>query len=305
MESWVRRTNTAAAILLILVAVICAVLSRSAPDIYLKFYVNETAVLSSRLGPKFGLSYLFAITLTVAAAIHAHHACRPFKLALALSNSNPRPLRIVYMYAVLPSIHACVLVGVARVQDAWCVIAAVLLMIQIVTHLWIVEVTRHKSIAAALTTGLNLVLYLAFWILVWVASTRENVVALALFCASVTLTVVTHVYIGCCSSPRAWTEDVVREIAFVACFVGIQLLCIVGWTASHSTLSKQTTSAVAWTVCGVYIMFVTYLATTAPKKVVVPCETIRPARIRIDDEDDEYSENNAADDEILQESSGY
>jgi len=295
MNSWVVRTNAAAAALLMVFAATCALLSRSAPDIYLKFYVNETSVFSSHLGNRFGLNYLFTITLSVAAAIHIYHACRPACLVDALRKTRSRPLRIVYLYAVLPAIHACVLVGVAKVQDAWCVIAAVLLMIEIVTHLWVVDVKQHKSVAAALATGLNLMLYVAFWMLVWIASTRENVVALALFCATIILTIILHVYIGFCLNSSRWTQDVVREIVFVACLVGIQLLCIVGWTVSHPSLSDRITRAVAGAVSGLYVVFVTYLVATAPTKYDEPCELLdntSQGESESDSEDDILNESN-------------
>jgi hypothetical protein len=290
MEQWVRRSNGAAALLLVICACVCSLLSRSVPAIYLKFFVNETSVFSSGLGPKFGLNSLFAITLSLAAAIHLYYAVYPRRLAVAIAAGGPRSLRILYLYTVLPSLHACVLVGVARIVNAWAIIAAVLLMIQVVTHIWIVDTAATKTLAPALAALMNLLLYISFWVLVWIASTEEVTMTLALFCATTFVTIGLHVYVGFCTFSLPWAHGVVREFVFMATFVGLQLLCIGGWTVSHPSLSTSISNQVAGAISGLYVVFVGFVVHTAPRKRDAP-----PFDILADDDDQAHAAAAAGD----------
>jgi len=241
---FLRELNVAAALLLLVVGIVCGVYTSDRGTVQLSFTVNNSNV---KTAPHvFSVGTVYAAMLGFSAAHHVMLAKWPGR-TLRYLRRGVHTDRWLAFAVVLPTTSVATVVGIAGVTDIFAVYAAVSIAVVLLFGLWLA--TQHEVWAAtrAVVALAAIALFLTFWLFVWAQTVRFTTPLLMYSMGTVIMLV---------ASVIMWHtihRAITREAILVNVSVGLQLGCAGIWAALHrSAAAASAPLAVFMTVVAIF-----------------------------------------------------
>jgi hypothetical protein len=279
VRRWVRETNLFAAFVLFLLCILATVFSSSGEHtVGLMLVANRTVVIETS---NLHVGAVFVGALSIQIVGHVVAACQSQAAAEAVLASEKLISKAAALVGSMPLMHAAVLVGVAHVIDAWAVFAIFALVLLVLCMLFVYE--RHDDLhgQTVLPVMLVMILYTAFWAMVWASGKRDmySTAQLAGFTAGLLSLIVAYLIVVCRTSkhinnlvtkkhPGAGVHEqraaglLRREAAYVCVTVGFSMVSTAAWISQAAARDATATRpAVAISVVVVLLFFLCYSVT--------------------------------------------